>query len=75
MTAPMSKPWLANYDAAVPASLRPYPERTLIDYLESLAAEHGGRTALLFKGTTVTYRQIAAESTAFAAALVELGVR
>jgi long-chain acyl-CoA synthetase len=75
MTAPMSKPWLANYDADVRPSLHPYPERTLVDYLESLSAEHGTRTALLFKGAAITYRQMAAESTAFAAALVELGVR
>ena len=71
----MSKPWLANYDADVPPSLHPYPERTLVDYLEGLAAEHGSRTALLFKGAGMTYRQMAAESTAFAAALVALGVR
>ena len=71
----MSKPWLAHYDADVRPSLHPYPERTLIDYLSALAAEHGARSALLFKGATMTYRQLDAESTAFAAALAEMGVR
>jgi len=70
-----TKPWLAQYDADVKPSLAPYPQSTLIDYLDGLAREHGDRTALLFKGGTVSYGQLDAESTAFAAALWELGVR
>src|SRR4051794_31984156 len=27
-----SFPWLAHYDAGIPATLAPYPERTLLDY-------------------------------------------
>ena len=69
------KPWLAHYDADVKPTLEPYPNNTLIDYLARLAREHGKRTALLFKGATVTYRQLEDESDAFAAALVALGVR
>ena len=69
------KPWLAHYDSDVPASLAPYPEKTLVDYLRSLAREHGDKTALLFKGRTVSYGQLDDESTAFAAALWSLGVR
>ena len=68
-------PWLAHYDADVKRSLAPYPEQTLIDYLDSLATEHAARPALLFKGATMTYGQLGAASTAFAAALVELGVK
>jgi long-chain acyl-CoA synthetase len=44
------KPWLAQYDADVPHSLQPYPEKTLLDYLAALAREHPLRPALLFKG-------------------------
>ena len=69
------KPWLAHYDRDVPASLIPYPERTLVDYLDALARDHADKPALLFKGTSVSYRQLDAESTAFAAALQGLGVR
>ena len=29
--------WLANYDEGVPTSLEPYPDRTLIDYLQEAA--------------------------------------
>jgi long-chain acyl-CoA synthetase len=71
----LSKPWLAHYDADVRPSLAPYPEKTLIDYLDLLAREHGSKTALLFKGTTVTYAELQQQSDAFAAGLAALGVR
>jgi long-chain acyl-CoA synthetase len=73
--APGMKPWLGHYDADVRPSIAPYPEKTLIDYLDQLAREHGHATALLFKGATVSYGQLDQESTAFAAALWSLGVR
>ena len=69
------KPWLANYDDDVKQSLEPYPRATLIDYLDGLARDHAPKTALLFKGTAVSYGQLDTESTAFAAALWDLGVR
>ncbi len=68
-------PWAARYDADVRPSLAPYPDKTLLDYLDALATEHAGSTAFLFKGATMTYGQLAAESTAFAAALHDMGVR
>lgn len=68
------KPWLAHYDPDVRLSLAPYPEKTLIDYLDQLAGQHGSKTAVLFKGAAMSYAQLEAESTAFAAALAELGV-
>ena len=76
MTSSMAdKPWLAQYDADVPHSLQPYPEKTLLDYLAALAREHPLRPALLFKGGEMSYGQLARDSDAFAAALTELGVR
>src|SRR5262245_24354466 len=68
------KLWLAQYDADVPHSLYPYPEKTLLDYLDTLAREHPSRPALLFKGAEVSYDQLQRQSTAFAAALAALGV-
>jgi long-chain acyl-CoA synthetase len=70
-----SRPWLAHYDDDVKQSLEPYPRATLIDYLDGLARDHAPKTALLFKGTAVSYGQLDTESTAFAAALWESGVR
>ena len=45
---PCVKPWLAHYDDDVPATLVPYPDRTLVDYLTTLARDHArqGRAAV-----------------------------
>ena len=67
--------WLDHYDAGVPATLEPYPDRTLLDYLGETAREHPERTALLFNGGKVTYGQLERLSDALAAGLVQLGVR
>jgi len=75
LCAMSNRPWLANYDSDVPPSLEPYPDTTLVDLLNELAANHGERTALLFKGSTVSYRELSTASTACAAALAALGVR
>jgi long-chain acyl-CoA synthetase len=66
--------WLARYDADVRPSLSPYPDKTLLDYLDERAASNPRHAAVLFKGTSVSYRQLNEESTAFAAALAALGV-
>jgi len=67
-------PWLAHYDAGVPATLAPYPERTLLDDLAEAVAERPGAPALLFKGRTVSHGELDRASDAFAAALAGLGV-
>jgi len=67
--------WLANYDEGVPTSLEPYPDRTLIDYLQEAATNWPDRPALLLKGATVTYGRLNADSDAFAAALTAIGVK
>ncbi len=69
------KPWLTHYDSDVRQSLSPYPDKTLVDYLDGIVRQNGDAAALLFKGSTVSYRQLDRESTAFAAALWDLGVR
>ena len=69
------KPWLRHYDANVRPSLAPYPDKTLVDYLDQLASGHSSKTSLIFKGATMSYGRLDALSTAFAAALAELGVR
>jgi long-chain acyl-CoA synthetase len=68
-------PWLAHYDSDVNPSLEPYPEKTLLDYLKALASDHGDKPALLFKGATVSYARLEAESDAFGAALAATGLR
>jgi long-chain acyl-CoA synthetase len=72
MTAPK---WLANYDDGVPQTLEPYPARSLTDYLREAAGRWPDRPALLFKGSTITYRQLEQESNALSAALREIGLK
>jgi long-chain acyl-CoA synthetase len=71
MTAPK---WLANYDDGIPSTLEPYPNQTLTDYLREAAVRWPDRPALLFKGSTITYRKLEDESNALGAALSEMGV-
>lgn len=68
-------PWVAHYDAGVPASAAPYPNRTLLDFVAELGAERPPRPALLFKGATVTYGELDRLSDAFARALTAAGVK
>ena len=67
--------WLASYDPDVPATLEPYPDRTLCDVLSDTVAEHADRPALLFNGAKVSYGQLERLSDSFAAGLIALGVK
>jgi len=66
--------WVANYDDGIPASLHPYPDLTLLDYLREAATKWPHRAALLFQGATVDYQRLDEESDALAAALSSMGV-
>ena len=71
----MTRPrWLANYDDGVPATLAPYPERDLSDYLREAAARWPDRPALLFKGSAMSYLELEEKSDALAAAFADMGV-
>ena len=69
-----TRPWLAHYDADVPATLAPYPDRTLLDYVVESARTHPDRPVMLFKGHPVTYAELERQSDALAAALVARNV-
>jgi long-chain acyl-CoA synthetase len=68
-------PWLTHYDKEVPRTLKPYPERTLLDYVADTARERPIQPALLFKGSTITYAELEKLSDAFAVALAGMGVK
>ena len=70
-----TKPWLANYDDGIPASLHPYPQTTLFDIISETARLRPQHTALIFKGNKVSYSELESRSNAFAAALIGLGVK
>jgi long-chain acyl-CoA synthetase len=69
-----SAPWLSHYDANVSATLAPYPRRTLLDYLSDSARERPHDPAILFKGGTLTYGDLAHLSNRCAGALHSIGV-
>ena len=68
-------PWLAHYDEGVPATLAPYPDRTLVDYLADAARERPDAPALLFKGAAISFAHLERLSDACAAAFLSLGIR
>jgi long-chain acyl-CoA synthetase len=70
-----ARPWLRSYDAGVPASLAPYPEKTLLDVAAEVAHEQPDHPALVFKGARLSHGRMARLSDAFAAALHAAGVR
>jgi long-chain acyl-CoA synthetase len=70
----MGAPWRDHYDKDVPASVGPYPERTLLDDLADGVAQRPDAPAALFKGRMVTWGELDRRSDAFAAALAGLGV-
>jgi long-chain acyl-CoA synthetase len=70
-----AKPWLQSYDAGVPHSLLPYPEKTLIDVLRETVRARPEHPALLFKGATLSYRELDRASDAFAASLLANGLK
>src|SRR4051812_33280788 len=67
-------PWVAHYDRTVPATLAPYPNRTILDYVSEHARSRPRAAALLFKGSTITWAQLEHESDALAASLADNGV-
>lgn len=72
--AALARQWLAQYDAGVPTTLAPYPDRTLVDVVRDTAAVQPCHPALLFKGRRVSYAELDATTDGFAAGLRTLGL-
>lgn len=51
-----------------------WPEHTLFEGIEAVAGEYARQPALRFRGSTTTYGELLAESTALARGLADLGV-
>ncbi len=67
--------WFKNYDTGVPHSLEPYPQKTLVDYVDEAAQEHPDSTFLYFKKRKMSYAEVNKLSDEFAAALAAKGVK
>src|SRR2546425_4880069 len=68
-------PWLAHYDADVPATLEPYPQQTLLASLAGFARTQPDHPAVLFKGARASYGELERLSDACASAFAALGVK
>ncbi len=68
-------PWFKNYEPNIRPSLQPYPDTTLADIVHETAQTEPHRPALWFKGTTLNYGELDRLSDAFAAALVDMGIK
>ncbi len=71
----MDKPWLKSYDPQVPQSLAPYPNIPLFQFLDEAAEKYADRPCTIFKGATITYRQMKDLTDQLAAGLASLGVK
>ena len=69
------KLWLKSYDPGLPHTLKPYPERTILDVVNETVRLRPEHTALIFKGTRMSYAQLERLSDAFGNALVAQGVQ
>jgi long-chain acyl-CoA synthetase len=72
---PNRRPWLAHYDPAVPETLAPYPDETMIDLVRARARERPDAVALRFEGAVITYASLLRQAEAFGRALEHRGVQ
>ncbi len=78
------RPWTKKYDPGVPVSLEPYPDISLFQLLHDSAVKAPNNVALVTSahlpllgrvGAEITYAQLDQATDAFAAALVDLGLK
>jgi long-chain acyl-CoA synthetase len=70
-----ARPWLQHYVPSLPHTLKPYPNGTLLDVLADTVRRRPDHTALIFKGTRISYARLAQLTDSFAAAIAAQGVQ
>jgi long-chain acyl-CoA synthetase len=70
----MEQLWIKNYDEGVPKHID-YPQKPLFHFLEEGAAKHPDKACTIFKGATVSYKEMNDLSDTLAGALADLGVK
>ncbi len=69
-----NKPWLKCYDPGVPAEIE-YPDVPLFRLLEDSARKYPDRACTVFKGQSISYREMNELSDRLAAGLADIGVK
>ena len=84
MTPYEDRPWTKHYDVHVPASLQPYPEKVMHDYLRETAQRQPERPALTTtaklpllgrQSSSISYKQLDQYSDELAAAFIDMGLK
>ncbi|MEN6318815.1 MAG: long-chain fatty acid--CoA ligase [Syntrophaceae bacterium] len=70
----MDKPWLKSYEKGVPATIN-YEEICMPEILERTVKEFSDRTALIFQGYKLTFRQMKEMVDRFATCLSNFGIK
>ena len=70
----VDKPWLKSYEKGVPATIN-YEEICMPDILDRTAREFPHKTALIFQGYTLTFRQLKEMVDRFATCLNAFGIK
>jgi len=70
----MEKPWYKLWPDVYPKSLK-YYEGSVVDFMEASVRRFPERTALIFMGKAMTYRELHDQSLRLATALADLGVK
>jgi len=70
----LAKPWLAHYQKGVPAAVE-VPLKSLAQAFDEATERAPERTAVVFYGRSISYRELRESTDRFAAALADLGVK
>jgi long-chain acyl-CoA synthetase len=70
----LSKPWLAHYPQAVPATVE-IPPKSVPQVFDEATERDPGRAAVVFYGRTLSYRELRDATDRLACALARLGVK
>ena len=68
------RPWLKHYDPGVPQSIQ-YETICLPEKLESIAHAYPSKTALIFMGYKMSYRELVTMRDRFATCLADFGIQ
>ncbi len=68
------KPWLKNYDKHVPPNLK-YERKTYAEKFYEVVSKYPNKTALIYMGKKITYKELDALSNQLAAYLIKIGLK
>jgi long-chain acyl-CoA synthetase len=72
------RPWLKSYKLGpykLKETMAPYPEVTIIKALDDAVEKYPGKTAVLFEGRTLKYRELGDQTSRLATALCRMGIK